>query len=75
MKRYILHPGYVESKNDGQRHFIGAAELSRLYGVDMRNCVIDDESGLGMRGVRPAPTDVHLYPSYHGDYTLREHGK
>lgn len=75
MKRYILHTGYVESKSDGQRHFIGAAELARLYGVDMRNCVVDDENGQNMRGFKPTPDDVHLWPSYRGDYTLREHEK
>lgn len=65
--RYVLHPGYVTSKSDGQEHFIGGPRLARLYGVDMRQCVFGDVSGY-----REQKGDVHLRPDYHGNYTTIE---
>jgi len=64
--RYVLHPGYVTSRNDGQRHYIGITQLARLYGLDIRapNVVIDD----GRPGLSALPDDVHLYPRYNGNY-------
>lgn len=35
--KYLICPGYVISKNDGQRHYIGATKLLRLYGIDQLN--------------------------------------
>ena len=63
--RYVLHPGYVISKNDGQEHFIGGPRLARLYGVDMRQCVFGGEPGY-----QEQEGDVHLCPDYHGRYAL-----
>ena len=64
-KRYVLHPGYVGSRQDRDRHYISGTELARLYGVPFWECVVDDGRGraLGL------PADVvHLYPSQQGDY-------
>jgi len=63
--RYVLHPGYVTSKNDGDQHFIGGPRLAKLYGVDMRQCVFGD-----VPEYREQEGDVHLCPDYHGNYTL-----
>jgi hypothetical protein len=66
--RYVLCPGWITSQNDGDRHYIGAAQLARLYGVNLRDCL-----------VKPAqeklhPTDcvgrVFLHPRFDGDYRL-----
>ncbi len=38
--KYVICPGYVTSKNDGQRHYISAKQLMRLYGVNPLECVI-----------------------------------
>lgn len=38
--RYVLCPGMVISRNDGQQHYIGAMALARLYGVDPKECEI-----------------------------------
>lgn len=63
--RYVLHPGYVTSKNDGDRHFIGGPRLARLYGVDIRQCVFGDTPEY-----REQEGDVHLIPRISGNYTL-----
>lgn len=67
MTRYVLHPGCVTSKRDGDRHFINGRTLAHLYGVDYSTCVFGD--------VPPPryierPGDVHLYPRYDGDYDV-----
>lgn len=38
--RYLLLPGMVKSKNDGQHHYVGAMRLARLYGVNPAECEI-----------------------------------
>lgn len=65
--RYVLHPGYIISKEDGQEHFIGGPRLARLYGVNLLDCVYGD-----MPGYRQKEGDVHLHPDYHGNYKLPE---
>ena len=65
--RYVLHPGYVISRTDGDEHFISADRLARLYGVDIRCCVRADSIEY-----RPGKNDVHLYPDYAGNYDLEQ---
>lgn len=65
--RYVLHPGYVISEADGDRHFIGGPRLARLYGVDVRQCVYGD-----MPDYRQESGDIHLLPKHSGNYTLPE---
>lgn len=36
---YLLCPGWVTSRADGQDHHVGADDLARLYGVPMSECV------------------------------------
>ena len=66
--RYLLCPGYVTSKHDGQDHFINAQQLARLYGVSLKECRILDpryrersEFYLGL---------TYLRPRFDGNYTL-----
>jgi hypothetical protein len=63
--RYILHPGYVQSKNDRDEHFISGQQLARLYGVDYMACVFGD-----VAGYREMEGDVHLWPRFDGNYSL-----
>lgn len=65
MTRYVLHPGWVTSKFDGDRHFIEGPTLARLYGVNILDCVFIDELQY-----REQEGDIHLFPQYSGDYTL-----
>ena len=66
-KKYILHPGYVTSKNDGDRHFISAPELAKLYNVPLEECYAPNTIGRldaieNWRGL------IHLFPRYDGRY-------
>lgn len=79
--KYVLCPGYVTSKNDGQRHYVGYHELTNLYGVELRECVVF-EPGDGWSQMRLAraiselaqdhPNAVWLRPRRDGKYTLPE---
>ncbi len=62
-RQYMLHPGFVISANDGDKHFIGAVQLQNLYGVAANRCVVA-EPGLEWESF------VHLWPRRDGDYSL-----
>jgi hypothetical protein len=64
MIKYAIHPGSVISKSDGQKHFINAYQLIRLYGVDMKECCMRYDN-------EPFEDLLNLYPRYEGDY--KEH--
>jgi hypothetical protein len=60
--KYVLHPGFITSRTDGDRHYIGDAQLARLYGVPMSECI--------KHGVLPGFNGIDLHPQYDGDYSL-----
>jgi hypothetical protein len=62
MIKYILHPGYVFSKNDGDRHYVGWQRLAELYGVGLHECLIYSEYGQRTTGM------THLFPDRSGEY-------
>ncbi|WOH61939.1 hypothetical protein [Bradyrhizobium sp. BWC-3-1] len=73
--KYVVHPGVVVSKTDGQYHYIGAMELMRLYGIRPDECEIyEPEPWWPQSYYRMAQEQhdglIHLYPRYDGDYTL-----
>lgn len=43
--KYVLHPGYIRSRSDGDIHYIGAGQLANLYGVPLSECIIDHGPG------------------------------
>lgn len=43
MKRFLLYPGYVRSRYDGDRHYVSGGQLARLYNVNPIECVIYSE--------------------------------
>lgn len=58
MKRYLLHPGYVVSRTDGDRHYITSQMLMKLYNVLPKDCVT-------YIPLRPYPNQdklIDLYP-------------
>ena len=66
MIKYLVKPGYVYSKTDGQRHYIGASKLIGLYRVDPKECYIS-------RGGPGEPEGlIVLSPQYDGNYSLPE---
>lgn len=68
MPRTILCPGFVTSKTDGDRHYISAGDLARLYRVRFSDCLIDDTSNADMPAILPRPGDIRLSPREDGDY-------
>ncbi len=66
MIKYVLHPGTVVSKVDGDLHFITAAQLAQLYGVRFDECIARETFE-----ARECPAGlIHLYPRFDGNYTL-----
>ena len=73
--RYVLCPGYVISRSDGQRHYVSADALRRLYGVQPSECVTypqgnDSEADIRRRIWIDPPGAICLMPRYDGDYRL-----
>ncbi len=66
---YLIVPGMVVSLVDGQRHWVGAVELMRLYGLRRSQCRI------ARHGHLPAPVTglVVLKPRERGDYEEHRH--
>lgn len=67
--RVVLVPGYVLSAVDGDRRYIGAHALAKLYGVEFSKCVVWDISKPRYPFSR-RHADVLLYPQESGDYLL-----
>lgn len=68
--KYIVFPGFVRSKNDGDEHFIGAGRLIRLHGINPRECLIvphGQDPGIVLAGRDCSDLKV-LRPNYHGIY-------
>ncbi|HBD93002.1 MAG TPA: hypothetical protein DC057_02390 [Spirochaetia bacterium] len=68
MKKYIIHPGYIVSKTDRQRHYIGVAQLIHLYRVNPKECIANADDFY--KGYNQADY-IHLYPRFDGDYTIK----
>lgn len=76
--KYALHPGWVKSKTDGDRHYIDARTLAWLYRVRLSDCVVVPwEARPGLERVHQILLEriermelVHLYPRYSGNYTI-----
>jgi hypothetical protein len=68
--RYAVHPGYVRSRTDGQQHYVGFADLVRLYGVPPGRCVLWDDDRRETYAGRNHDEFVHLRPRSSGDYSL-----
>lgn len=62
MKRYCLVPGWVRSINDGDRHYISAISLMKLYGVRANECVQHSDPAYDCTALE------HLAPRYDGNY-------
>lgn len=73
MTCYVLHPGLVVSRTDGQEHFVGSLQLRQLYRVPKEACATDD-SAVFVRDHPPRRVDrwgrVHLYPDPTGEYVV-----
>lgn len=73
--KYLVCPGRVTSKNDGQRHYIGPVQLMTLYGVDPCECEIYEPATWWPTSYYTMAEERHrglikLVPRYNGDYSL-----
>lgn len=78
MLKYVVCPGEVTSKADGQRHYIGPMQLMKLYGVDPRECEIYEPAPWWPRSFYRMAEEaqrglIRLAPRYDGNYTLPTH--
>jgi len=66
-KRWLIVPGTIISKRDGDLHYISAEDLMWLYRVNPAECVVHNER---MGPYRGATTDRLwvLRPRFDGDY-------
>ena len=69
--KYVLYSGYVISVNDGEKHFVPAHKLIKLYGLNEKDCILDKNpnylSGPMLQGI----DYIVLGPRVRGDY--KEH--
>lgn len=70
MKKYLLLPGMVRSRTDGDQHFIDAPTLARLYGVKWSECVVSHDSFRDCDLGRNHEGLICLEPRFDGNYTL-----
>lgn len=68
--KYVLHPGYVTSESDSDRHWITGTMLARLYKVKLGECI--EEAYVHALGNRRRDSLIHLYPKKNGNYKLPE---
>lgn len=73
--KYVVYPGMVRSKNDGQWHYISASKLIMLFGVNPLECEIFDPKGWWPRSYHEQAAERHkeltvLQAQYDGNYTL-----
>ena len=71
MSKYLIKPGWVYSKNDGDKHYITGPCLADLYAVsDYKIC----NCKMLRQQCRCDPEDnmIHLYPSHNGNYAAPE---
>jgi hypothetical protein len=62
MKKYIVHPGCIKSRNDKDIHFISFTQLVRLYKVPMEEC-IDASDKNRLMGLDQEKF-IHLHPGW-----------
>ena len=66
MKRYALHPGWMKSSYDFQRHYVGYKQLIKIHGLNPAECFDATREietiGLDWRCI------AHFFPLVHGRY-------
>lgn len=65
-KIYLVIPGNVVSKTDGQEHWLNGRALIGLYQVDPKDCVVVGEYSR----LKSYPTLIPLFPKFDGNYTV-----
>ncbi len=71
-KLYALHPGYIYSRKDGDRHFIGMSQLVDLYQLRHDEVVVWDSERPETFLAKNWDDYIHLFPREDGKYELPE---
>lgn len=66
MKKYILYPGYVRSKYDGELHLVTYGKLIELYKLNPKDCI--DGSKVFLFHEFNKNKLIHLSPREDGNY-------
>lgn len=75
MIRYVIKPGHVTSRTDGQRHFVGFNDLLRLYRLRREECICWPSEHEDPVGSFTIPQGcIVIEPRYDGNYSLIESG-
>lgn len=70
MIKYLVLPGHITSRTDGDRNFISGAQLIKLYNVDSQECIIVNGPDDWIKLVDLDQSKlIRLYPRNDGDYT------
>jgi len=74
IKKYLILPGYVISKGDGQRCYLTGPDLIKLYGVAPAECVVDRDDYMPMPGRKQPGREglIVLGPRHDGAYRTPE---
>jgi hypothetical protein len=69
--RLVICDGVVESKTDGQQHYVGPMQLMQLYGIPNDVPItFYPSSKYEFLGWRDQPNDIVLRPKFDGDYSF-----
>lgn len=69
--KYVVMPGHVRSRTDGQMRYVGEHDLIRLYGVARSDCVTRVRNDK-----RPIPGHlIRLVPRASGRYEIPARGR
>ena len=72
LKPYLVWGGYVTSKNDGDRHYVNAEKVMRLYGLDRSKCDLAEEMNYEKTLRRSNHSYERIFfPRYDGDYGIK----
>lgn len=68
-QKYAIHPGWVISIRDGDRHWVGERQLMGLYNLKPRECIVVRGSS-DLKGYTGEFLNSlkHLYPLSNGNY-------
>lgn len=69
-KKYALFPGYVQSRTDGEWHYIDAPKLAKLYHVKLSECEIFLANDNKPRSF--ADGLIKLFPRYDENYDRQQ---
>lgn len=72
--RYVLHPGPVVSRTDGQEHLIDARALVWLHQVRREDCMLGVDPAYRRLSEAERAALVPLAPRYDGDYPVFARG-